>query len=121
MQAMHQQMADMKRTMDERLHQAEQGAQEAQEAWQDAVTRATMAEDRARGLEKAISSFQERKRVNNIHQQLCGPNHSEAPNQQIIAAPEEDDPMGEITPDKGKSRERHSNGDDATMEEVRGV
>ena len=108
MQAMHQQMADMKRTMDERLHQAEQGAQEAQEAWQDAVTHATMAEDRARGLEKLISSFQEPQRVDNIHQQLCGPNHSEAPNQQIIgnlsAAPEEDDPMGEITPDKGKSR-----------------
>ena len=94
MREMHQQMADMKSAMDEQQHQAEQSAEQAHEAWQDAVTRATTAEEHARTLEHA-------------------------PNQQIgssSAAPVEDDPMGEVALDKGKGRERNSDGDEAIVE-----
>jgi len=112
MREMHQQMADMKSAMDEQLHQAKQRVQEAQEGWQDAVTRATTAEEHAMMLETEFSS--------KVDNQLCRQNWKNAPNQQMIgslsAAPVEDDLMGEVTPDKGKGRERHSDGDDANME-----
>ena len=111
---MHQQMADMKSAMDEQLHQAEQSAQQAQEAWQDAVRRAATAEEHARTLETEFSSLQK------AGDRLCRQNCENAPNQQMIggssAAPVEDDPMGEVAPDKGKGRERHSDGNEANME-----
>ena len=118
MQEMHQQMANMKSAMDEQLHQAQQGAQEAQEAWQDAVTRATTAEERARMLETEFSSFRDRQEVD-VDQQLHRQNGENAPNQQVLGSLSvglvEDDPIGEVAPDKGKGRERHSDGDDANI------
>ena len=77
-----------------------------------AVTCATTAEEHAMMLETEFSS--------KVDNQLCRQNWKNAPNQQMIgslsAAPVEDDLMGEVTLDKGKGHERHSDGDDASME-----
>lgn len=83
LQEMEQQLADMKNSTDQRITQAEKYIQETQEAWQDAVTRASQAEKQAREFEKAVSSLQEQLQVDQVHQQLWVPERSNMPTTQV--------------------------------------
>ena len=59
-----QQLADMKKSAEERMIQGQQNLDETQEAWQEAVARASDAEEQARKLEQTISNLQEQLQVN---------------------------------------------------------
>lgn len=78
-QGMEKQLADMKISMDERMIQAEQHVKQVEEAWQEAITRASQAEARARELEKTIAAWEEQEQVDRIHRQLWATDRSGAP------------------------------------------
>ena len=78
-QGMEKQLADMKISMDERMIQAEQHVKQVEEAWQEAITRASQAEARARELEKTIAAWEEQEQVDRIHRQLWATDQSGAP------------------------------------------
>lgn len=75
---MEKQLADMKISMDERMIQAEQHVKQVEEAWQEAITRASQAEARARELEKTIAAREEQEQVDRIHRQLWATDRSGA-------------------------------------------
>ena len=79
-----QQLADTKKSTEERMIQGQQNLDETQEAWQEAVARASEAEERARKLEQTISNLQEQLQVNQIHQQLWPPHQPEPTVTQVV-------------------------------------
>lgn len=117
------QLADMKKTTDERIIQGEQYIQETQEAWQEATTRATEAEKRAIELEKTVSSLEEQLHVDRIHQQLWPPNRSEAPAAQVVESSDTlmEEPTAQVVGDSSHNTSMHNNrcsNNDTDMNEV---
>lgn len=128
MQGMELQIADMEKSTNERLNQGRQYIEETQEAWQEAIMRASEAEKRTRELEKTVTLLQEQLHVNQIHQQLWAPHQSEPPAAQIVKSPSGDTTMGNSSHDTSMeepaSDERNTNGNsndvdvDTDMSEV---
>lgn len=112
-QEMEQQLADMKRSADE-----------TQEAWQEAIARASEAEERARQFEKTVSVLQEQLHVDQIHRQLWAPDRSEAPAAQVVESSNDDtlmeEPATQVVGNSSHdmSMEDHPNDVDTEMNEV---
>jgi hypothetical protein len=130
LQEMEQQLANVKKSTDERIMQEEQHIQETQEAWQEAIIRASEAEKRTRVLEKTVSSLQEQLHVDQIHRQLWAPDRSEAPAATVVNDTLTEEPAMQVvgnsshdTPMEGpasdeSNNDRRSNDDDTEMSEV---
>lgn len=82
LRGMEQQLANMKKAADEHINERERQIQETQEGWQEAITRASEAEGRARELQNTVSSLQEQLHINQVHQQLWRPDQPLAPDAQ---------------------------------------
>lgn len=124
---MEQRLADMKNSKDECI-------QEAQEAWQGAITRASEAEERAMKLEKTVAILQEQLHVDQIHRQLWVPDQSKAPAGQVVQSSSGDtlmeEPAGQVGGNSShdtsmeepasdeRNSNRRSNDDDTDMSEV---
>jgi hypothetical protein len=123
LQEAKQQLANIKISADERI-------QETQEACQAAIARASEAEERARELEKTVSSLQDQLHVDQVHRQLWPPHQSEGTVAQVVenssgdALMEEPAVQGvETSHDTSmasheRNSNRHSNDDDTDMSEV---
>jgi hypothetical protein len=123
---MERRLADMKKSTDERISQGEHHFHEAQDTWQEAITRACEAEQRARELEITVSHLQEQLHIDRIQQQLWPPHQSEAPVMQVAQGSSGDTLMdepatqvvGNSTPVTSMEVPNGRNIDDTEMDEV---
>jgi hypothetical protein len=110
---MEQQLTEMKTSTDERIAQGEQDYQTTQEAWQEAIARASEAERRAEEFEKALSHLREQQQVDEIHKQLW-------PAGQAAGNSSHDTSMEEPASNEGNGN-KGSSDDDTEMDQVKSI